>query len=102
MRHWILDFVFDVDSGQSRLVIDFNDDSLTVLEINSMIQDDEIRQEVIDLAGKIFGEELAGRLRSGELPLVCLDDEPKESQVTQTQSQQQDLSLIDRQENMQG
>lgn len=78
MRQWILDFVFDEVSGQCRLLIDFNDASLTTLEINSMIQDGELREEVIGLAGEIFGEALAERLRSGELPLVCLDDEPRE------------------------
>ncbi|HEY9841437.1 MAG: hypothetical protein ACAI44_13260 [Candidatus Sericytochromatia bacterium] len=86
MRHWILDFVFDVNTGQSRLVIDFNDDSLTALEINTMIRDDEVREEVMALAGRIFGEELEQRLRRGELPVVCLDDEPKAAQ-------QVDLSL---------
>lgn len=90
MRHWILDFVFDVDSGQSRLVIDYNDSSLTTLEINTMIQDGEIREEVMTLAGRLFGSELEARLRSGELPLVCLDEEPKAtgpSALSQPQTQ---------------
>ena len=102
MRHWILDFVFDLQSGQSRLVIDYDDHSLTALEINSMIQVGEVREEVMTLAGQIFGAELEARLRSGELPLVCLDDQPDQATAAaparaqvQEQAQIQDQALLE-------
>src|SRR5690606_4533436 len=80
MRKYILDFVFDEFTGQSKVVIDVNDDSMTVFELNEAIRDGELREEVTILAGKIFGEETEQSIRDGKTELVCLDDHPEERQ----------------------
>ena len=78
MRKYILDFVFDQVSGESKIIVDFNDDSMTILEINEAIHDGEIRENIIALTENIFGQQIAYSLRNGNIELVCLDNHPEE------------------------
>lgn len=80
MRKFTLDFLFDEITGESKILIDYNDSSLTVWELNQAVKDGEIREEIYSLAGKIFGEEIESQIRSGKLPVVCLDDHPEEKE----------------------
>jgi hypothetical protein len=72
----ILDFQFDHVTGESRIVIDFHDESLTALEINEAIQSGALREQAVNLADRVLGSDIANRVRRGEIPLVCLDHEP--------------------------
>ncbi len=77
MRKIILDFSFDQRTGEANIVVDYEDPELSTLELNEAIRSGEIRDEVIALAGRMFGEDVAGRLRDGKIPLVCTDHHPE-------------------------
>jgi len=97
MRKYILDFEFDEVTGESRIVIDLLDDSMSAMEMNQSIRAGEVREEILNVAGKLFGEEVARQAREGKIGLVCLDDHPEMRQggegvpVSQDQSRKQDL-----------
>lgn len=77
MRKFILDFEFNEVTGETRIVVDFNDDSMSNIEINEAIRNGEMLESVILEAGKVFGEQVAARVRSGEIAAVCLDHHPE-------------------------
>ena len=77
MSKMLLDFQFDQITGESRIVIDFHDETMTALEINEAIRSGEIREQVVEMAETILGEDIARRVRLGEIRLVCLDHEPE-------------------------
>ncbi|RCK81653.1 MAG: hypothetical protein OZSIB_0787 [Candidatus Ozemobacter sibiricus] len=77
MKKIILDFSFDQRTGETKIVVDYEDPELSTLELNEAIRSGEIRDEVIALAGRMFGDDVAGRLRDGRIPLVCLDHHPE-------------------------
>ena len=84
MKKYVLDFEFDESSGESYLLIDVQDESMTALELNEAIQSGETRDEVLRLTEELFGSRLAEQVRSGRLPLVCLDDHPAENPRVRT------------------
>lgn len=77
MAKFIVDLLFDETTGEIRVVVDYNDPSLTALDLNEAIRDGQVRQEVLEVVGKVFGSELAGSVENGETELVCLDDHPE-------------------------
>ena len=76
MKRITIELDFNQLTGQSRILVDINDDSMTTFEINQSIKDGEMISEVIDQIGKIFGDPLAQKARDGEIELVCLDNNP--------------------------
>lgn len=77
MRKIVLDFVFDERSGDTRIVVGYEDPDLSTLELNEAIRDGRVRDEIIALAETMFGQDIAGRLRDGRIPLVCTDHHPE-------------------------
>jgi len=77
MRKFIIDFEYNEASGRSSIVVDFNDDSMTNVEINEAVRSGEILEEVIKQAALIFGEDVAQQVRDGRLAAVCLDHHPE-------------------------
>lgn len=73
---YILDFVFNENTGESQITVDFYDESLTNMEINLAIMDGEIRENVTRKVGEIFGSDIENQVRNGNINLVCLDDHP--------------------------
>ena len=89
MAKYIIDLVFDDKTGAVKLTIDFHDPSSTQLELVESIRSGELREDVLDQVAAIFGDELAGRVRSGEVEMLCLDDHPELRDGVQGQSQGQ-------------
>lgn len=77
MARYTLDFLFDERTGESRIVIDFQDDSLSTLEINDNIRSGELKERIVELATGMFGPEIGEGVRAGRIPVVCLDDHPE-------------------------
>lgn len=77
---YILDFAFNENTGETNIVVDFYDESMTTMEMNLAIRDGEIRENVTQKVGEIFGSEIENKVRSGEINLVCLDDHPEEKE----------------------
>jgi len=77
MRKFIIDFEYNEASGRSSIVVDFNDDSMTNIEINEAVRSGEILDEVIKQAALVFGEEVAQQIRDGRLEAICLDHHPE-------------------------
>lgn len=77
MRKFIIDFEFNEKTGESRIVVDFNDDSMSAIEINDAIRSGELLEEVIKQAGSIFGGNVADQVRNGRIAAVCLDHHPE-------------------------
>ncbi|WP_372365591.1 hypothetical protein [Candidatus Uabimicrobium sp. HlEnr_7] len=81
MRKYILDFVFNERTGATNIVVDFHDQSMTPLEINTGIRDGSLRDELLEVVKDFFGDKIADEVKSGKLDMICLDDEPQVSQV---------------------
>ncbi len=77
MKKFTLDLEFNEVTGASRIVVDFNDDSMTAVEINESIRSGELLDEVVRVAADVFGENVAGQVRDGRLTAVCLDHHPE-------------------------
>ena len=77
MRKFILDLEFNEVTGTTRIVVDFNDNSMSNLEINEAIKSGEMLDAIIEQAEKIFGEQLAKQVRNGQIAAVCLDNHPE-------------------------
>jgi nanoRNase/pAp phosphatase (c-di-AMP/oligoRNAs hydrolase) len=77
MRKFILDFVFNEKTGESKIVIDFNDDSMSALEMNESIRDGQVREDVLNVTESVFGKDIADQARANRIKLVCLDHHPE-------------------------
>ena len=77
MRKFILDFEFNETTGATRIIVDFSDPSMSNIEINDAIRNGELLEEVLKEAGQVFGENVANRVRTGEIAAVCLDHHPE-------------------------
>lgn len=77
MKRFTLDFEFNEVTGTSRIVVDFNDDSMTAVEINEAIKSGELLEEVVRQAADVFGENVAQQVRAGNLKAICLDHHPE-------------------------
>lgn len=77
MRKFILDFEFNEQTGETRIVVDFNDSSMSSIEINEAIRSGEMLDLVLVEAGRLFGENVAEQVRSGKIAAVCLDNHPE-------------------------
>lgn len=77
MKKFTLDFEFNEVTGASRIVVDFNDDSMTAVEINEAIRSGELLEDVVRQAAEVFGENVAGQVRNGNLKAICLDNHPE-------------------------
>jgi len=77
LRKFIIDFEFNESTGESRITVDFNDDSMSAIEINDAIRSGELLEEVIKQASAIFGNNVADQVRSGKIAAVCLDHHPE-------------------------
>lgn len=77
MRKFTLDFEFNEVTGSSRIVVDFNDDSMTAVEINEAIKSGELLEEVVRQAAEVFGENVAQQVKNGNLKAICLDHHPE-------------------------
>lgn len=77
MRKFILDFEFNEATGETRIAVDFNDNSMSNIEINEAIRSGEMLDSVILEVGKLFGQQIADRVKSGEIAAVCLDHHPE-------------------------
>lgn len=77
MKKFIIDFEYNETTGLSSIVVDFNDDSMTNVEINEAVRSGEVLEEVIRQSGLIFGDDIAEQIRDGRLPAICLDHHPE-------------------------
>jgi len=76
MSKYVLDFVFDERTGETKVTIDFLDDSMSALEMNEAVRSGEIREKTLDIVEKVLGSEVAEKVRKGKIELVCLDHNP--------------------------
>ncbi|MGM0600273.1 MAG: hypothetical protein ACQETH_10710 [Candidatus Rifleibacteriota bacterium] len=83
MKKFTIDLEFDEVTGDSRILVDFNDDSMTALEINESIQSGELLEEVVEQAGEVLGENIARQIREGRLKALCLDNHPELKNIEQ-------------------
>ncbi len=77
MKRFTLDFEFNEVTGSSRIVVDFNDDSMTAIEINEAIRSGELLEQAVRQAAEVFGETVAQQVRDGRMAAVCLDHHPE-------------------------
>lgn len=77
MRKYILEFILDKISGESRIIIDVEDESLTALELNEEISSGAMRDEIVEKARTVFGPGVARSIQTGDIPLICLDHHPE-------------------------
>ena len=77
MKRFTLDFEFNEVTGSSRILVDFNDDSMTAIEINDAIRSGELLDEVVEQASQIFGDNVAQQIKDGRMTAVCLDNHPE-------------------------
>ncbi len=77
MKKFIIDFEFNERTGESRVVIDFVDESMSALEMNEAIRSGDVQNEVADQAATLLGAEVAAGVRNGTIKLVCLDHHPE-------------------------
>ncbi len=97
MRKFIIDFEFNQNSGETRIVIDFNDNSMSAIEINEAVKSGELLEEVLRKAAELFGDDVAQQVRDGKVAAVCLDNHPELRkqgagiQINQQTEQKQEL-----------
>ncbi len=77
MKKFIIDFEYNEATGLSSIVVDFNDDSMTNVEINEAVRSGEVLEEAIKQAALIFGDDVAQQVRDGRLQAICLDHHPE-------------------------
>ncbi|MBF0406378.1 MAG: hypothetical protein HQM10_03410 [Candidatus Riflebacteria bacterium] len=77
MRKFIIDFEFNEVTGATRILVDFNDDSMSSVEINDAIRSGELLEEVLKQTAGVFGNTIAEQVRSGKIAAVCLDHHPE-------------------------
>lgn len=77
MKRFTIDFEFNEITGSSRILVDFNDDSMTAIEINEAIKSGEMLEEVVQKASQVFGDNVAQQIRDGRMAAVCLDNHPE-------------------------
>lgn len=71
-----MDFIFDEKTGKSSILIDFQDEEMTALEMNETIRSGELRERILEAAEAMLGTKARQDLESGRIGLVCLDNEP--------------------------
>lgn len=77
MKTIYLDLEFNEITGTTRIVIDFNDDSMSTFELNQAIKDGTLLEEVLVRAAELFGEKVAQDVRDGRIEAICLDNHPE-------------------------
>ncbi len=77
MRKFIIDFEFNQTTGATRIIVDFNDPSMSSIEINEAIRNGELLEDVLKETGRLFGDNVADQVRKGEIAAVCLDHHPE-------------------------
>lgn len=77
MKKFTLDFEFNEQTGNSRILVDFDDDSMTAVEINESIKSGELLDAVVEQAAAVFGDNVARQIREGRLTAICLDNHPE-------------------------
>ena len=98
---YILDFAFNENTGETKIIVDFFDQTMTTMEMNLAIRDGEIRENITQKVGKIFGLEIENQLRNGQIDLICLDDHPEEKEVNQeVMSMENQVEESQRKENL--
>lgn len=98
---YILDFAFNENTGETKIIVDFIDTSMNTMEMNLAIIDGEIRENITQKVGQIFGLEIENKLRNGQIDLICLDDHPEEKEANQTIiNMENQVEEIQRKENL--
>ena len=77
MKTLELDLEFNEVTGTSRILIHFNDDSMSNFELNEAVKDGTVMNEVLEKTAQIFGEKIAEDVRNGKIKAVCLDEHPE-------------------------
>jgi hypothetical protein len=77
MRKFTIDLEFNEITGATRIVVDFNDDSMSAVEINEAIRNGELLEEILLQTGGLFGHDVARQVREGKIEAVCLDHHPE-------------------------
>ena len=102
MAKFIIDLVFNEETGDLQLTVDFNDPSMTALELNEGIQSGEIREDVLHMVEEVFGTELARDIRAGNTEMICLDHDPDGQSASVESEPQSAPERVDwRRENLQ-
>ena len=77
MRTFTLELDFNELTGESRIIVDFNDNSMSAFEINESISNGEMLDEILEKAAVIFGKQIAQDVRDGKIEAICLDNHPE-------------------------
>lgn len=77
MKTLELDLEFNEVTGTSRILIHFNDDSMSNFELNQAVKDGTVMNEILEKTAEIFGKKIAEDVRTGKIKSVCLDEHPE-------------------------
>jgi hypothetical protein len=73
----LLDLIFNEKTGETSIDVEVIDSSLSVLEFNEEIRSGNILNKALEKISEVFGEQIANRVRSGEIAAICLDNHPE-------------------------
>jgi hypothetical protein len=73
----LMDLEFNQRTGETRIIVEVVDNSLTTLELNEEIRSGNMLNTVLRESEKIFGKDLVNRIKDGSIKAICLDNHPK-------------------------
>lgn len=73
----LLDLEFNQTTGETRIVVEVIDTSLSTIELNEEIRSGNMLKTVLKEAEKMFGKDLVNRVKDGNIKAICLDNHPE-------------------------
>ncbi|MGI6445037.1 MAG: hypothetical protein BWY02_00526 [bacterium ADurb.Bin157] len=73
----LLDLDFNQTTGETRIVVEVIDTSLSTIELNEEIRSGNMLKTVLKEAEKMFGKDLVNRVKDGSIKAICLDNHPE-------------------------
>lgn len=73
----LLDLEFNQTTGETRIVVEVIDTSLSTIELNEEIRSGNMLKTVLKEAEKMFGKDLVNRVKDGSIKAICLDNHPE-------------------------
>lgn len=72
-----MDLEFNQRTGETRIIVEVVDNSLTTLELNEEIKSGNMLKTVLRESEKMFGKDLVNRIKNGSVKAICLDNHPE-------------------------
>lgn len=73
----LMELEFNEISGETQITVEVIDDTLSNLERNEEIRSGKMLNTVLKEISKVFGSEIANRVKDGSLKAICLDNHPE-------------------------